>query len=152
MAELGLLSHTISELAPRIKSREVSPVEVTQAAIAHAERMQPILKSFITLTPELALRQAQDLEKRLIRGEYLGPLHGIPIGLKDMLLTKGVRTTDGGKPLENYVPEKDAGVVERLRSAGAVLLGKENMHEIGAGSSATINGTGEYVTHGTLNV
>ena len=133
MAELGLLSHTISELAPRIKSREVSPVEVTQAAIAHAERMQPILKSFITLTPELALRQAQDLEKRLIRGEYLGPLHGIPIGLKDMLLTKGVRTTDGGKPLENYVPEKDAGVVERLRSAGAVLLGKENMHEIGAG-------------------
>ena len=133
MAELGLLSQTISELAPRIKSRELSPVEVTQAAIAHAERMQPILKSFITLTPELALRRAQELESSLMRGEYLGPLHGVPIGLKDMLLTKGVRTTDGGKPMENYVPEHDAGVVEQLRSAGAVLLGKENMHEIGAG-------------------
>jgi aspartyl-tRNA(Asn)/glutamyl-tRNA(Gln) amidotransferase subunit A len=134
MAELGLLSQNISELAPRIKAREVSPVEVTQDAIAHAERMQPILKSFITLTPERALRQAQDLEGRLMRGEYLGPLHGIPIGLKDMLLTKGVRTTDGGKPLENYVPDWDATVVERVNAAGTVILGKENMHEIGGGA------------------
>ena len=134
MAGLGLLSQNISELAPRIKAREVSPVEVTQDAIAHAERMQPILKSFITLTPERALRQAQDLEGRLMRGEYLGPLHGIPIGLKDMLMTKGVRTTDGGKPLENYVPDWDATVVERVNAAGTVILGKENMHEIGGGA------------------
>ena len=133
MVELGLLSQNISELAPRIKAREVSPVEVTQAAIAHAERMQPILKSFITLTPEQALRRAQDLEGLLMRGEYLGPLHGIPIGLKDMLLTKGVRTTDGSKPLENYVPDWDATVVERVNAAGTVILGKENMHEIGGG-------------------
>ena len=133
MAELGLLSQTISELAPRIKSREVSPVEVTECALEHAERMQPILKSFITLTPDLALRRAQELEQMLMRGEYLGPLHGIPIGLKDMLLTTGVRTTDGGKPLENYIPEEDAEVVRRLRSAGAVIIGKENMHEVGAG-------------------
>jgi aspartyl-tRNA(Asn)/glutamyl-tRNA(Gln) amidotransferase subunit A len=133
MEELGPLSLSISELAPQIKARKISPVEVTQAAIAHAKRMQPILNSFITLDEDGALHQAQEAESHLMRGEYLGPLHGIPIGLKDMLLTKGLRTTDGGKPLESYVPDEDAPVVERLKSAGAIILGKENMHEIGFG-------------------
>ena len=80
MAGLGLLSQNISELAPRIKAREVSPVEVTQDAIAHAERMQPILKSFITLTPERALRQAQDLEGRLMRESTWAPSTASPLG------------------------------------------------------------------------
>ena len=133
MGNLDLLSQGITEIAPQIRERKISPVELTQAAIAHAERMQDVLTSFITLTPELALRQAQEMETLLMRGEYLGPLHGIPIGLKDMILTQGVRTTDGGKPRENYVPEWDAPVVERCRAAGAVLIGKENMHEMGAG-------------------
>ncbi len=133
MSELGPLSNNIHEVAPLVKSRELSPVELTRAAIDHAERMQPVLKSFITLTPELALRQAQKLEGMLMRGEWLGPLHGVPVGLKDMLETKGVLTTDGSKALEDYVPDEDAPVVSRLRAAGAVILGKENMHEIGAG-------------------
>ena len=133
MKELGPLSYHIHEVAPLVKSRKLSPVELTRAAIDHAERMQPTLKSFITLTPELALRQAQKLESMLMRGEWLGPLHGIPVGLKDMLLTKGVLTTDGSKALEDYVPDEDAPVVSRIRAAGAVILGKENMHEIGAG-------------------
>ena len=133
MAELGLLSQHIHEVAPLVKARKVSPVELTQAAIAHAERMQPVLKSFITLMPESALRQAHELESMLMRGECLGPLHGIPVGLKDMLLTKGVRTTDGSKSLEDYVPDEDAPVVSRIKGAGAIILGKENMHEIGAG-------------------
>jgi aspartyl-tRNA(Asn)/glutamyl-tRNA(Gln) amidotransferase subunit A len=133
MGELDLLSSGIGDIAPQIRERKISPVELTRAAIAHAERMQHVLSSFITLTPELALRQAQEMETLLMRGEYLGPLHGIPIGLKDMILTQGVRTTDGGKPRENYVPEWDAPVVERCKAAGAILLGKENMHEMGAG-------------------
>lgn len=133
MTELGVLLDDIWELAPKIKARQISPVEVTTAALAHAERMQPILNTFITLLPDLALREAQDLERRLMKGEYLGPLHGIPLGVKDMFLTKGVRTTDGSKSLENYVPDQDAGVVERLRRAGAVVLGKENMHELAFG-------------------
>src|SRR5690348_10572493 len=91
-----VLSH-ISELAVAIRSREISPVEVTTASIVHAERMQPILNGFITFTPDEALQQAHDLERRLMKGDYLGPLHGVPIGIKDMLLTKGIRTTDGGK-------------------------------------------------------
>ena len=97
MGELDLLSRGISDIASQIRERKISPVELTQAAISHAERMQHVLGSFITLTPELALRQAQEMETLLMRGEYLGPLHGIPIGLKDMILTEGVRTTDGGK-------------------------------------------------------
>ena len=133
MGELDLLFSGIGDIAPQIRERKISPVELTLAAIAHAERMQRVLSSFITLTPELALRQAQEMETLLMRGEYLGPLHGIPIGLKDMILTQGVRTTDGGKPLENYVPEWDAPVVERCKAAGVVLLGKENMHEMGFG-------------------
>ena len=133
MSELGPLSNHIHEVAPLVKSRKLSPVELTRAAIDHAERMQPVLKSFITLTPELALREAQKLEAMLMRGEWLGPLHGIPVGLKDMLLTKGVLTTDGSKALEDYVPDEDAPVVSRIKAAGAVILGKENMHEIGAG-------------------
>ena len=136
MADLGLLSLNISELAPKIKSREVSPVEVAQAATAHAERMQPHLNSFITFTPELALEQAQSMERLLMRGEYLGPLHGIPMGLKDMLCTKDVRTTDGSKPMENFIPEEDATVVAKCRAAGAVILGKENMAEAGSGCTS----------------
>lgn len=133
MAELSILFDDIWELALKIKAREISPVEVTTAAIAHAERMQPILKSFITMTPDLALRQAQDLERRMMKGEYLGPLHGVPIGVKDMLLTSGIRTTNGEKMREHYIPSMDACVVDRLRRAGAVILGKENMHESGLG-------------------
>lgn len=133
MTELGVLLDNIWEIAPKIRSRQISPVEITLAAIAHAERMQPILNTFITLTPDEALQQAHELEGQLMKGEYLGPLHGVPIGVKDMFLTKGVRTTDGGKTREHYVPSEDAGVVERVRSAGAVILGKENMHELGLG-------------------
>jgi aspartyl-tRNA(Asn)/glutamyl-tRNA(Gln) amidotransferase subunit A len=133
VTQLGGLLDGIWELAPRIKARQVSPVEVTAAAIAQAERMQPIVNSFITLVPELALQQAHELERLLMSGEYLGPLHGIPIGVKDAFLTAGIRTTDGSKMLEHYVPGHDAGVVERLRNAGAVILGKENMHELAFG-------------------
>ncbi len=131
-----LLSSTISELAPRIRSGEVSPVELTEAALARAESMQQTLNSFITLLPEQAISQAREEEAAIARGEYKGPLQGIPIGLKDNLATAGIRTTLGTKVLADYVPDEDAEVATRCRAAGAVILGKENMEEFAAGATS----------------
>ena len=131
-----LLSSTISELAPRIRSGEVSPVELTEAALSHAQSMQQTLNTFITLLPEQAMTQARAEEAAIARGEYKGPLQGIPIGLKDNLATAGIRTTLGTKVLSDYVPDEDAEVAIRCRAAGAVILGKENMEEFAAGATS----------------
>ena len=98
MPNTDLMKLSISELAPRIKSREVSPLEVTEAALEQADQLQPKLNSFITILHKQALSQARELEAELMRGEYRGPLHGIPIGIKDNLETAGIRTTVGTKP------------------------------------------------------
>ena len=131
-----LLSLTIAELAPRIRSGEVSPVDLTEAALAQAEAMQPTINSFITLLPEQARTQAREEAEAITRGEYKGPLQGIPIGLKDNLATAGIKTTLGTKVLEDYVPDEDAEVAIRCRAAGAVILGKENMEEFAAGATS----------------
>jgi aspartyl-tRNA(Asn)/glutamyl-tRNA(Gln) amidotransferase subunit A len=136
MKDTELLKLTIAELAPKIKAREVSPVEVTEAALAQAERLQPVLNSFITLLPDQARTQAKARERAIARGRYLGPLDGIPIGIKDNLATAGIRTTVGSKVLAHHVPDSDAAVVERCRAAGAIMLGKENMHEWAAGGTS----------------
>jgi aspartyl-tRNA(Asn)/glutamyl-tRNA(Gln) amidotransferase subunit A len=136
MADSGLNKLTISELAPKIKAREISPVEVTEAALAQADRLQPKLNSFITLLPEQAMSQARQLEDALLRGQYRGPLHGIPIGIKDNLATGGIRTTVGSKVLAEHVPATDAHAVIRCKEAGAIILGKENLEEFAAGSTS----------------
>ena len=136
MASSDLLSSTISELAPRIHSGEISPVELTEAALAHAETIHQALNTFITLLPEQAMNQAREEEAAIARGEYKGPLQGIPIGLKDNLATAGIRTTLGTKVLSDYVPDEDAEVAVRCRAAGAVILGKENMEEFAAGATS----------------
>ncbi len=133
MADLGLLRLTISEMAPKIRAREVSPVELTEAALAQADRLQPTLNSFITLMHDQARSQAKDQEAALARGEYRGPLQGIPIGIKDNIATGGTRTTVGSKVLADNVPEEDAEVVRRCKEAGAIILGKENLEEFAAG-------------------
>ena len=135
MAGNELLSSTISELAPRIRAGEVSPVELTEAALARAEELQPSLNTFITLLGEQAMAQAREEEEAISRGEYKGPLQGIPIGLKDNLATAGIRTTLGTKVLSDYVPDEDAEVAVRCRAAGAVILGKENLEEFAAGAT-----------------
>ena len=99
MAATELLTLTITELAPKIRAREVSPVELTEAALAQAERLQPTLGSFITLLHDAARKQAKEQEAAIMRGEYHGPLHGIPIGIKDNIATAGIRTTVGSKVL-----------------------------------------------------
>jgi aspartyl-tRNA(Asn)/glutamyl-tRNA(Gln) amidotransferase subunit A len=124
---------TIGEAADLLRSRQVSSVELTTAAIARIDRHNAALSAFITVTAEHAIRQAQQADRELAEGVDRGPLHGIPIALKDLFATRGVRTTAGSKVYENFVPDHDAAVVEKLDAAGAVQLGKLNMHELAYG-------------------
>src|SRR2546425_10226650 len=118
MAATELLTLTIAELAPQIRARRVSPVELTEAALAQAERLQPTLDSFITILHDTARQQAKEQEAALMRGEYRGPLHGIPLGIKDNIATAGIRTTVGSKVLAHHVPAEDAYVVSRCKEIG----------------------------------
>ena len=136
MADTALLKLTIAELASKIKGKEVSPVELTEAALAQADRLQPRLNAFITILHEQARRQAREQEAALMRGQYRGPLHGIPIGIKDNIATAGIRTTVGSKVLADHVPQEDAYVVSRCKEAGAIIIGKENLEEFAAGSTS----------------
>lgn len=124
---------TIREASEALRSRRSSSVELTSAAVARIERSNPTLNAFITVTAERAMRQARQADAELAAGGDRGPLHGIPIALKDLFLTRGVRTTAGSKVYENFVPDRDAAVVEKLEAAGAVMLGKLNMHELAYG-------------------
>ena len=136
MPNVDLLRMTISELAPKIQNGEVSPVELTEIALAEADRLQPTLNSFITILHERAMEQAREAESAISRGDYRGPLHGVPIGLKDNLATAGITTTVGSKVLADHVPEEDAEVVTRCRNAGAIIIGKENLEEFAAGATS----------------
>jgi aspartyl-tRNA(Asn)/glutamyl-tRNA(Gln) amidotransferase subunit A len=136
MAATELLTMTIAELASHIRARQVSPVELTEAALAQAERLQPSLGSFITILHDTARQQAREQEAALMRGEYRGPLHGIPIGIKDNIATAGIRTTVGSQVLADNVPTEDAEVVRRCKDAGAIILGKENLEEFAAGPTS----------------
>jgi aspartyl-tRNA(Asn)/glutamyl-tRNA(Gln) amidotransferase subunit A len=111
-------------------------VELTEAALDRAHKLQPRLNSFITLLPEQAMSRAREEEAALMRGDYRGPLHGIPMGIKDNLATAGIRTTVGSKVLAQHVPSEDACAVSRCRDAGAIFLGKENLEEFAAGSTS----------------
>ena len=136
MADTALLTLTIAELAPKIRARQVSPVEVTAAALTQADRLQPTLRSFITLLHDQAMDEARKHETEIARGEYRGPLHGIPIGIKDNLATANIRTTVGSKVLVHHIPTEDAEVIRRCKAAGAIILGKENLEEFAAGATS----------------
>lgn len=120
---------TLGELAPRIRSGELSPVELTRLLLGRIEKLDPTLHSYVTVLPGAALSQAARAESEIARGHYRGPLHGIPIALKDLCATKGVRTTWGTRILADWVPEYDAAIVERFAAAGAVVLGKLSLTE-----------------------
>ena len=120
---------TISELAPLIESRELSPVDLTRAMLDRIERLDGTLKTYATLTPELALQQARQAEQEIVEGNYRGPLHGIPIAVKDLCNTAGIRTMGGSAVFAANIPDHDATVIVKLREAGSVLLGKLNMTE-----------------------
>jgi Asp-tRNA(Asn)/Glu-tRNA(Gln) amidotransferase A subunit family amidase len=120
-----------TQLAAAIRARQLSPVEVTDAVLARIERLNPSLNAYCTLTAELARTAARTAEAAVMRGDAVGPLHGVPYSLKDLTATKGIRTTFGSKIFEHHVPTEDAILVERLRAAGGVLLGKTNTPEFG---------------------
>jgi aspartyl-tRNA(Asn)/glutamyl-tRNA(Gln) amidotransferase subunit A len=122
-------------LATLIQRREVSPVEATQAVVDRVEKFDPQLNSFITLLRDQALTQARAAEQEIHDGHYRGPLHGIPIAVKDLYYTKGIRTTAGSNILSDFIPAYDATVIARLREAGAILIGKLNMHEFARGAT-----------------
>src|SRR5215831_2706443 len=128
----------LSEVSQAVQKKEVSPLTLTEACLARIERLNPVLNAFITVTGESALQEAREAEAAIARGEWKGPLHGIPLALKDLAETAGVRTTAGSAVLENYIPAEDAEVVRRLRKAGAVLLGKLNLHEFAYGGSGLL--------------
>jgi aspartyl-tRNA(Asn)/glutamyl-tRNA(Gln) amidotransferase subunit A len=120
------------ELRGRIVRKDISPVEVTRSVLARAERLQGELNCFITLCADEAMRDAKEAEQKLMRGEPLGLLHGIPLTVKDIVNTKGVRTTFGAVPYKNNVPDHDAVAAARLREAGAIMIGKTTTPEFGS--------------------
>ncbi len=126
---MNLVDFTIADAAPLLHERKISPVELTRAYLERIERLNPLLNAYITVTAEQALDAARQAEAEIMRGEYRGMLHGIPIALKDNIETAGIRTTVGSSYLRDYVPTEDAEVVKQLKSAGAIILGKTNLHE-----------------------
>ena len=116
-----------------VRQKKVSPVQLAQACLARIEALNPTLNAFITVTGESALAQARQAEAEVQSGKWRGPLHGIPIALKDLIDTAGVRTTGGSALFKDRVPGEDAVVVQRLRDGGAVFLGKLNMYEVAFG-------------------
>jgi aspartyl-tRNA(Asn)/glutamyl-tRNA(Gln) amidotransferase subunit A len=133
MAADDLVWFSLAELARRVAAKDVSPVEVVQAHLDRIGRLDGKLKSFVTVTADAALAAAKAAESAVMSGGPLGPLHGVPIALKDLYLTKGVKTTAGSRILADFVPDVDATVTTRLADAGAILLGKLNMHEFAYG-------------------
>ncbi len=134
---------SISELAPRLQRREISPLEIVRECLGRIERLNPALNAFITVMAESALAEARAAEAEILRGEWRGPLHGIPIALKDLIDTAGVRTTSASALHENRIPAEDAQVVRRLREAGAVIIGKNNLHEFAYGGSSLVSHFGD---------
>jgi aspartyl-tRNA(Asn)/glutamyl-tRNA(Gln) amidotransferase subunit A len=142
MNDSDLAFASIEEVGKLFRKRKLSPVELTKVMLARIERLNPKLNAYITVTAEVAAGQAKKAESELFapRGRKghrdRGPLHGIPISLKDNIYTAGVRTTAGSRILEDFLPKQDAGVFGQLKQAGAVLLGKTNMHEFAYGVSS----------------
>ncbi|MGZ5476092.1 MAG: amidase family protein, partial [Thermoanaerobaculia bacterium] len=124
---------TVRELGNRIRTRKLSPVELTEAYLARSEKLGPRLNAYATLTRERALGEARHAEKEIAGGRYRGPLHGIPYAAKDLLAAKGYPTTWGAKPFAGQKFDYDAGVISLLNKAGAILIGKAAMIELAGG-------------------
>ena len=128
------------EVAAKIAAKEVSPVEVTQSSLDRLAETEPLLTAFATVTPELALEQARLAEKEIADGNYRGPLHGIPLGVKDLYDTAGVKTTSSSAQRADYVPDTDSVSVAKLYDAGMILIGKTHTHEFAYGATTPTSG------------
>src|ERR1044071_2062984 len=128
---------SIAEASDLLRRKQVSPVDLTTSCLTRIEQLNPTLNAFITVMHDSALDQARRAEAEISAGNWRGPLHGIPIGLKDLIDTAGGKTTCGSALFADRVPTEDAEVVRRLKSAGAVLIGKQNMQEFAWGGTST---------------
>ncbi|HSF57372.1 MAG TPA: amidase, partial [Candidatus Binatia bacterium] len=138
MKPIDIEAMTISDISRQLRGKKLSPVELTDLFLQRIKKFNPALNAYVTVTEERARADAKGAEREISRGRYRGPLHGIPFSIKDNLATEGIRTTAGSKVLSEWVPDHDATVVERLKKAGAIMLGKTNMHEWASGGT-TIN-------------
>lgn len=134
-----LTTLTLQHAADQLRRKRLSPVDLTQACLARIDRLNPSLNAFITVSAESALASARGAEAEIQRGRWRGPLHGIPIALKDLFDTAGVRTTAASALFKDRIPTEDAAVVRKLKDAGAVLLGKTNMHEFAYGATSAVS-------------
>ena len=125
-------------LADKIRTKQLSPTEVTDAVLARMEKLNPVLGAFCTPSPDVARAQAKAIEADIMAGKSVGPLAGVPVGIKDLVYTKGIKTTSGSIIYKDFVPTEDDVVVERLKAAGAVMIGKTNVPELGY-SGASFN-------------
>jgi aspartyl-tRNA(Asn)/glutamyl-tRNA(Gln) amidotransferase subunit A len=133
MQEEDIWNWSLSALSSAIRNKSVSPVEVTNKLLKRIEEVNPIINSYITVLFEEAKESALEAEREITAGNWKGPLHGIPIGVKDIIYTKNIKTTMGSAIFKDFVPDYDAAVVERLKQAGAVLIGKQNTHQFAYG-------------------
>jgi len=122
---------SVADTVQAIRTKRLSPVEVTEAVLHRIEDLNPRVNAYCTVAAEGARMQAAEAEAAVIRGDHLGPLHGVPVSIKDMTFTRGIRTTGGSRIYEDFIPQEDAIVVERLKAAGAIILGKTNTSEFG---------------------
>ena len=130
---LDISTLTIKHVSKLIVSREISCLELVNATIERIEKLNPKLNAFITILDEAAKREAMHADSLIKQGKYLGPLHGVPISLKDLIYIKGIRSTSGSKILADFVPDYDSTVTKRLRKAGAIIVGTNNLHEFASG-------------------
>ena len=142
---------SISELARDIRERRLSPIALVEKCLGRIETLDVRLNAFITVTSELARLQARQAEAEIAAGHWRGPLHGIPVAVKDFYDTAGIRTTAGFRQFEHRVPEQDAEMVKRLREAGAILVGKTNMHRLGMGTTSLVSDFGPVVNPWNTN-
>jgi aspartyl-tRNA(Asn)/glutamyl-tRNA(Gln) amidotransferase subunit A len=137
------LQGSILEISDLLRKGAVSPVELTKDCLERIEKLNPSLNAFITVTGEMALEQARQAESEIRAGKWRGPLHGIPLALKDLIDTAGIRTTAASALFKDRIPTADADVVCRLKDAGAVILGKQNLHEFAYGGSSLVSYYGD---------
>ncbi|KEF38947.1 amidase, Asp-tRNAAsn/Glu-tRNAGln amidotransferase A subunit [Schinkia azotoformans MEV2011] len=130
-----LLFETIENVGNAIKNKQISPVELTQMTLNQIREHEPNVNAFITVMEEEALAHAKQLEAELMNNQVRGPLHGLPIAIKDILQTAGVKTTGGSKIFEGWIPDEDAAAVQKLRVAGVIMIGKANLHEFAMGAT-----------------
>ena len=145
MDSTELCFFSVGQLSKLIKKRELSPLEVIEAHLSRIEDLEPKLNSFITLLSDQAMASARNAEKEIQSGRYFGPFHGIPIGLKDLYYVKDIKNTSGSKIFDNFIPDFDSTIALRLKEAGAILLGKLNLHPFAYGP------TGENEEYGHMH-